>query len=212
LVILSHWDADHWSSAPLVSGALNLTFVAPYQVMTPPQITFAGTITGSLMISKATPGTILKFANVELHRANGPISNRNDSGFFMVVQAPSSGDPFFFPGDADYSATGGMPATAAGMLATHHGGNWKSGVSPPAAATGKQRVVYSFGSGNSYKHPTAASRSTHASASFSGLDTVLRPGGLSGNGTGHVYLDWSGASIPSAPCGNPDCYQNLDQS
>lgn len=218
IFVLSHWDADHWSSAPLVPASLNLDWVAPYQSLTPPQIVFAGTIAGKLVVSKAAAGTKFYFANAEIHRAAGPWSDRNNSGFFLVVDAPGAGDPFFFPGDADYANTKGMPSNAAAIAATHHGGNWKSGITPPAAVGGPKRVVFSFGifsatRSNSYGHPTSSSRGDHRIAGYAGADTPLRAGGQSGNGTGHVHLDWAGStSIPAAPCGRKSCYQNLDQT
>jgi hypothetical protein len=219
MIVLSHWDADHWSSAPLVPASLSLTWIAPYQSLTPPQLVFAGTITGTLAVSKAPSGTKFTFANVEVHRSTGPWSDRNNSGFFLVVDDPSSGDPFFFPGDADYANTASMPASAAGMASTHHGGNWSSTTAPPnASGSGADRVVFSFGmfsatKPNTYGHPTTTSRNDHAAVGFSGLDTPLRTGGSSGNGTGHVYLDWSAApALPGTwPCGKKSCYQNFDQ-
>jgi hypothetical protein len=222
LMLLSHWDADHWSSAPLVAASLSRDWIAPYQWITSPHIVFVGTIVsagGTLRVSKAAPGTVFSFGNARLHRANGTAKSRNDSGFFLVVHPSTSGEPFFFPADADYAHTVGMPSTAAGIVATHHGGNWKSTTAPSSAGGGgATRAAYSFGifsavKSNSYGHPTTRSVTDHTAAGFSTLDTPLRNGtGRSGNNTGHVYLDWAGAAVPTAPCGLAACYQNLDQS
>lgn len=216
LIILSHWDSDHWSSGPLVTTSLTLDWIAPFQSVTTPHLTFAASITsagGTLLVSKAAPGTRLSAGQVHLDRAGG--SSRNDGGFVMSVDPPGAGDPFFFPGDADYQHTPTKPATCAGITATHHGADWRSTTAPSAASgRGADRVVFSygiFGPGrtNSYGHPTSRSTTDHAGAGFNRLDTPLRtmPGS-----TGHVHLDWAGAPIPAAPCGRRACYQNLDQA
>lgn len=96
--VLSHWDADHWSSAPLVPASLNLDWVAPYQSLTPPQIVFAGTISGKLLVSKAAAGTKFSFANAEIHRAAGPWSDRNNSGFFPGGRCACGRESLLFPG------------------------------------------------------------------------------------------------------------------
>jgi hypothetical protein len=216
LIMLSHWDSDHWSSGPLVAKSLTLDWVAPFQSVTSPHLVFAGSIPaagGTLLVSKAAPGTSFSAGQAHIYRARG--STRNDSGFSLTVDPPASGEPFFFPGDADYQYVAGKPSTGAGLTATHHGGNWRSTIGPPSAGGGSgTRVVFSYGvfrSGrlNTYGHPTSRSTIDHAGAGFSRLDTALRtaPGS-----TGHVHLDWAGAAIPTAPCGRAACYQNLDQA
>jgi hypothetical protein len=219
LMMLSHWDSDHWSSGPLVKASLALDWIAPFQSITSPHLAFAGDIRragGMLLVSKAGPGTSFSIGNVQLHRATG--SSRNDGGFWLKVDPPSSGEPFFFPGDADYQYISSPPSPAAGMAATHHGADWGSKISPPSAGGGgATRVVFSFGifsatRRNTYGHPTSRSITDHTAAGFSQLDTPLRAGGHSGNGTGHVHLDWAGSPVPTAPCGRTGCYQNLDQS
>jgi hypothetical protein len=213
LMLLSHWDTDHWSSAPLQPASLSLDWVAPYQTLTPPQIAFAATIAaGHLFVSKAAPGTVFSYGNAEYVRASG--TSRNNGGFWLLVNPPQTGEPFVFPADADYNYLGTkLPGIANGISATHHGASWASSVTPPGAGgSSRQRVVFSYGSPNSYKHPTTRSIGDHTTAGFSRLDTTTRSGGLSGNTTGHVFLDWTGGGIPTAPCGNSKCYQNLDQA
>ena len=202
------------SSGPLVTASLALDWIAPFQTITSPQLIFAASVRsagGILLVSRATPGTSFSFGNVSFHRARG--TTRNDSGFWLQVDPPSSGEPFFFPGDADYLHLRSAPSTAAGLAATHHGANWPSTTAPPGAGGAVlKQVVFSFGLGNSYGHPTSRSITDHTTAGFARIDTPLRSGGHSGNGTGHVYLNWAGGPIPSAPCGRISCYQNLDQS
>jgi hypothetical protein len=216
LIVLSHWDSDHWSSGPLVANSLKLDWIAPFQSVTSPHLAFAASITkagGNLLVSKAAAGTCFSAGQLNLHRAMG--SSRNDSGFTLNVDPPVSGSSFFFPGDANYSHVSGQPSVSAGLTATHHGGNWKSTSVPPlATGFGRDRVVFSYGvfpSGlpNTYGHPTSRSTGDHASAGLNRIDTPLRtaPGS-----TGHVHLDWVGTPIPTAPCGRPPCYQNLDQA
>jgi hypothetical protein len=219
LMMLSHWDSDHWSSGPLVTASLRLDWIAPFQSISSPHIVFAASIPsagGTLLVSTAAPGVSFSLGNIRVRRATG--GTRNDGGFWLKVDPPSSGEPFFFPGDADYQYISSPPSSVAGLPATHHGANWTSTTPPPAAGGGGATcVVFSFGifsasRSNTYGHPTTRSISDHTAAGFSRLNTPLRSGGHSGNGTGHVYLDWAGTPVPTAPCGRPACYQNLDQS
>ncbi|MGY8681260.1 hypothetical protein Q2941_26220 [Bradyrhizobium sp. UFLA05-153] len=216
LIVLSHWDSDHWSSGPLVATSLTLDWIAPFQSVTSPHLTFAGSIItagGTLLVSKAAAGTSFSAGQLHLYRASG--TSRNDSGFTLNVDPPTTGSRFFFPGDADYTYVAGKPSMSAGLTATHHGGSWKSASAPPTATgRGRDRVVFSYGifpSGlpNTYGHPTARSTGDHAMAGFNRLDTPLRTAPAS---TGHVHLDWAGTPAPTAPCGRHACYQNLNQA
>jgi hypothetical protein len=210
LIMLSHWDSDHWSSGPLVAKSLTLDWIAPYQTVTSPHLTFAGSIKsagGTLLVSKAAAGTCFSSGQTHLYRASG--TTRNDSGFTLNLDPPTTGEPFFFPGDADYQFVAGKPSTSAGMTATHHGGNWRSAVGPPSAGGGgRLRVVFSYGSPNTYGHPTGRSTTDHGRAGFHRLNTPLR---IAPRKTGHIYLDWASGPLPTAPCLRSACYQNLDQ-
>ncbi|WEJ08442.1 hypothetical protein [Sinorhizobium prairiense] len=217
VMVLSHWHDDHWSSGPIVTRSLSLTWIAPFQSVTSPHLAFAASIVsagGRLLVTRVAS---FSFGNALFHHATG--TSRNDSGYWVQVNPPKAGKPFFFPADASYQHIGPRaPLTLQGIAATHHGGDWKNAVLPPSAGgTVRCRSVFSFGlfpsgASNTYGHPTTRSVADHNKAGFVQLDTPLRTGGKSGNGTGHVHLDWSGTRIPSAPCGNSVCYQNLDQA
>lgn len=217
LMVLSHWHDDHWSSGPIVTRSLSLTWIAPFQSVTSPHLAFAASILSSGGHLLVTSVASFSFGNARFHRAIG--TSRNDSGYWVRVEPPGPGEPFFFPADAAYQHIGPQaPLTVQGITATHHGGDWRNPVLPPSAGGALQcRSVFSYGlfpggNPNTYGHPTTRSVGDHINVGFSNLNTPLRAGGNSGNGTGHVHLDWAKSPVPSAPCGNSACYQNLDQA
>ena len=114
----------------------------------------------------------------------GPTDRRragNDSGFFLVVHAPSSGTPFFFPADADYAHRVGMPSAVVGVVATHHGGDWKSVINPPTGFGGKRCCVFTYGIFQ--PHEIQQLRSSHAAFDLGPRRRWVRP-----------------CSPPSSPC------------
>ncbi|TAZ68231.1 ComEC/Rec2 family competence protein [Rhizobium ruizarguesonis] len=208
-IILSHWHDDHWSSGPLIpnSLALALTWIAPFQPVSGPHIALISAVVGANGTMMVTHGSRISLSNAVFHRANG--KSVNNSGFWAEVSSPYGGHPLLLPADASYSHLQNMPSLVEGIAVTHHGADWKHVQLPPKCVSTVNKAVFSFGLPNSYGHPTTRSRQDHTGGKQ--IDTANRTSSASGNGSGHAHLDWLGRPIPTAPCGNLQCYQNLDQ-
>jgi len=203
-VVLSHWDLDHWVSGKKHPNALDLTWIAPRQKMGASHLKFATELQrrGKLLIwptglATATTGhgTLFK---LQKHR------DRNYSGLVVVAEvgSPSAKVRVLCPGDAPYHR---LPTAAvsglSGLVATHHGGLYRAD-SPPAPASTPGAIAYSFGTGNSYKHPHKLAVSRHASGGWTRRrDTP----------NGHTALP-ALPTLPLAPaCGGIQCSLAIQQ-
>jgi hypothetical protein len=162
-VILSHWDMDHWISAYRHKEALDLKWIVPRQHVGPTHLKFALDLNAkkNLLIWPKTLtmlplewGTVMKLP---------PHRDRNHAGLIVVVSVNKGN--VLCPGDARYSLIPkSMMTNLVGLLATHHGGNYRAD-RPPNASCGN-RVIFSFGKGNTYHHPSDVSVSKHHSAGW----------------------------------------------
>jgi hypothetical protein len=189
MVILSHWDWDHWSSAQRWPEALNTPWLTPPVPLKPIQLAFAAELLerGSLHIwDAAWPGTITAGA-VTIERCTGRTSN--DSGLAVTLRRRrSSPKNYLLPGDADYAC---IPSVVAGesfnaLCMTHHGGRLHSPTYPKAKRGAAS--VLSAGPRNSYRHPLFDTVATHLEHGWS-LPTGTA---LSGQRPCHVLVPWGG--------------------
>lgn len=164
-VILSHWDLDHWVSGQRHSEALDLKWIVPRQRMGPTHRKFAAELhqRGNLVIWPAgvasistSIGQLLKLPS---HR------NRNYSGIVLIATLGDDLARVLCPGDAPYHR---IPADVLtnlhGLVATHHGGNYRADIPPPANGIGA--VAYSFGLNNSYGHPRPVAIRKHVASGW----------------------------------------------
>lgn len=174
LVVLSHWDVDHWAAAEDAGGdLLKSNWVVPSQVLGGKHAKFAARILhsgGSIFVVKRSskPKSIMAGSqNVYIKYGKGRYNSaryRNDSGLVLTVHinAPSGRQTLFFPGDAKYSMCDVPPPEVDLLVASHHGadpGGQKR--LPGPKDKGRSRLVYSFGHPNKYKHPTKAATLHH---------------------------------------------------
>ncbi|MFO0611520.1 MAG: hypothetical protein U0414_02945 [Polyangiaceae bacterium] len=172
IVVLSHWDFDHWRSALASPGSLSLTWIAPKQKWGPTAGSFVGSLRGAggtLLLwgrssSPALPG------HLSIARCTG--SSRNDSGLAVKAAIRRLGvtSRALFPGDARYTAIpAGLLGTLDHLVASHHGSGLVG--TPPAAG---RDVVYSFGINragtfmgtNSHGHPDRRALATARTAGW----------------------------------------------
>lgn len=168
LVILSHWDWDHWSSAlrQPQSGILDKTWLAPPdKSIGPVHRKFAAQLT-NLQIWPDGESEI-SGGGIKIFRCTG--KTRNDSGLGVLWKpSQSEGSGFLFPGDCDYSY---LPANIKtlfldGIIASHHGAVCKSGTLPPKPKSSSSRWYVSAGPGNLYGHPTSKGYRQHTKAGW----------------------------------------------
>jgi hypothetical protein len=169
-VVLSHWHMDHWISGDRHQSAQQLPWIVPRQALGPSDMRFAQKLQsyGSLIIwpnnltSLITPfGEIHKLPNA---------SDRNNSGLVFVAKVGPHNDKVHVlcPGDAKYVKflpQISLPQSLGGLIATHHGGLYR-GDTPPQASTKSNYIAYSYGQGNSYRHPHHQTVNKHQNAGW----------------------------------------------
>lgn len=192
LIILSHWDQDHWAGAlHIKSQALPLTWVVPRQQLDGVHKSFAHEIIsagGKLLVLDMTKDNVESslLSNKQIVRFSlGVGTSRNNSGIILAVenndlQFPSSwlltGDCAYnyFPKSFQYS-----PPVA--VVAPHHGGVTRvSTIAPsPAIHNGYNRLIYSYGPDNKFsttQHPTHSSVYIHRVAGWNVGTWTTAPG------------------------------------
>ncbi|WP_159618113.1 hypothetical protein [Arthrobacter zhaoguopingii] len=171
LVLLSHWDRDHWAAAKDgKQGLLKSRWVVPSQRIAGTHAKFAALILqqgGSIFVVKRSskPGRNLPSGQrIDLKYGKG--ADRNNGGLSLTLTCNFSCPPhtLFFPGDARYEMCDAPPPEVAFLVASHHGADPKGTSKLPRPASRlSSRLVYSFGPNNRYKHPFVKALSDHAS-------------------------------------------------
>lgn len=187
MIILSHWDWDHWSSAYRDTDALDAIWLAPPVPLTPIQLAFAADlyVRNKLVIWDHTWPLTIRAGVVRLERCTGNVSN--DSGIAVTLYAAkSSTRNCLLPGDAAYKY---IPSVVLGntfnaLSMTHHGGRLHS-VHYPKPKRGSASAL-SVGPRNTYKHPLFQTIGAHLSNGWK-YPTVTA---LSGQRPCHVLLPW----------------------
>jgi hypothetical protein len=187
IVILSHWDWDHWSSAQRYPEALNASWLTPPVPMKPIQQAFAAELyaRGSLHIWNHTwPATIIE-GPVTIERCTGRTAN--DSGLSVTLRQKTNGKRnCLLPGDAAYahipSVVAGESFSVLGM--THHGGRLHSAIYPKPKRSSSS--VLSVGPRNSYRHPLFSTIAAHLENGW-GFPTGTA---VSGQRPCHVLVPW----------------------
>lgn len=150
LVVLSHWDFDHYSGCWLDPRLLDVNWLAPLQ---------SGGKTFALTVKWLVRNGRLRWFTGQgclvspmglIGKCSGRI--RNDSGLAMRVELVG-GLHVLLPGDCDY---GNLPPAlsqgAVGVLSVSHHGGTRAGPLPPKGDPGM--ALMSYGEGNTYGHPS----------------------------------------------------------
>jgi hypothetical protein len=199
LIVLSHWDCDHWMGVCLPGTAsqttgLGLQWIAPKQTITTHHKTFVLDIIakgGSLRIYDPmlhTIGTAVLSVNERIRFTRGERAGRNHSGIVLSVEKYMLGGwkSWLLTGDCDYRYFRHLGVhEAVAVVVPHHGANPVTKSPPPAAtsvygSTGYTRAVYSFGPGNTQsgvRHPTPLAVARHHGSGWShGGSWATNPG------------------------------------
>jgi hypothetical protein len=129
----------------------------------------------------------------------GPQNSRNDSGLALAVEQTLAHETLrmLFPGDCSYDHVPGSKSYAlTSLVAAHHGGKTGANFAPSPNGRPCGRLVYSFGAGNVYRHPTPTGRCVHNT-----WQQVLETANRDSSGLGHVHLYWR----EDAPDADPGC-------
>lgn len=227
LVILSHWDQDHWAGAlHIKSQALALTWVVPRQQLDAAHKSFAHEVisAGGRLLVLDMPQDIVglsTLANNQIMKFTlGIGTSRNNSGIVLAIENNDSYFPssWLLTGDCAYThfpnAFKYSPPVA--LVAPHHGGvtNRKNIAPSPATHNGYRRLIYSYGPDNKFRtvrHPTTSSVDVHRLAGWDMGYWNSAPGDSSSTGNvratskhspspferGGVLVGWE--SLPALP-------------
>jgi len=188
-IVLSHWDWDHWSSAARDVAAQACRWIVPRQMLGR-----LGGVHASMAANIVAAGKLLVWPTGNSSISNGHLEirkcmgkPRNHDGLALVISDPqSTGQPILLTGDAEYgSIPGALGKDYGALVASHHGGPMRSAAVPSSTTAASNRVVYSFGAGNSYHHALGATRANHIAGGWTcSLDTdaATRPS--------HVGIGW----------------------
>jgi beta-lactamase superfamily II metal-dependent hydrolase len=234
-IILSHWDTDHWAGANRfvdpqnASSFLSKKWIAPCDLTVGPRhIVFAYSIIssgGQLNIVTGgwrQHGPIRMQNNSELMLLEGSGTSRNDSGIALKVTENSSSDRhWLLTGDVQYNY---LPLSSCSrfvaIIVPHHGAKMKNQFSIPSPYNQNyNRLIYSFGSGNCFNHPTSDCVNDHQSVGWQhGRWIQNNPGDIIAGGNvlatachlntppnsnhlGGIAVGWRGApQISCEPC------------
>lgn len=183
LVMLSHWDEDHWYSAPMGVSAKAATWLVPRQITSPRAVMFSTTLpkiycvpeamVGQTWIFTTTSGDQVcweKIASAPPANAEDEDCNRTGIAFSVVKKNPGGGAPqvVLLPGDAafgkvkHYEGQRKKGYVLRGMVAFHHGSKLhickatQSLLSGWTSTANSVDIVFSCASNNSFGHPDFA--------------------------------------------------------
>ncbi|PZT85175.1 MAG: hypothetical protein DI630_36300 [Gordonia sp. (in: high G+C Gram-positive bacteria)] len=168
LVILTHWDRDHWKGADLDPNLRTLTWIAPRQQISPTHSKHAARILangGRLLIVKRSSRPIVmlrgQHQQIDVRYCSGNPNTRNHSGLAVQVYSSVTDSTWVFPGDCDYRFLPPITTPVSALVASHHGAKVLG--TPPVRPADRDyvRLVYSYGVPNSYGHPTASAVAKH---------------------------------------------------
>jgi hypothetical protein len=221
-IILSHWDHDHWSSEGRDTRVHAQTWIVPRQVSNSTKR--APHHSSLIKAIQAAGGSILvwpsglstkRIGQLEISLCTG--SSKNTSGLSLEVHAPSrvTALPVLMPADAGYDDLRVVPASGQhdAIVCPHHGGHSNSPNIPKPPSGSYQRLIYSYGPTNTYKHPLFRTYDPHHLADWfdnrTGVTKPTPPPHIVRNtedrtskGLGHVGFDWTTSTSGSAlACG-----------
>lgn len=182
IVILSHWDWDHFHAAFSLQHLQDGPWIVPNQTVGPGAARLAQILLskGNLLVWSGNPS--LDGSPLELFRTStSPVISNNNSGIIAYVRL-SSGNQVLLTGDADYDC---LPisietdrASIDHLVVTHHGARLHpdaTWIPQPVDASGT--AIVSYGTKNVYRHPHSETRESHLHGNWSWKPTAGVYGG-----------------------------------
>ncbi|MFC8409468.1 hypothetical protein [Arthrobacter sp. NPDC057259] len=177
MVVLSHWDTDHWKAAKDGNQELlKSIWVVPGQKIRPTHAKFASSILQSggsvYVVKRSSKPKSSATSGQHLSISYGTGKDLNNSGLvltlIMAARATSNRYVLFFPGDAAYKMCVAPPRKVDLLVASHHGADSTGNTGIPAPKSKQHsRLVYSFGPDNSYNHPRGNAIAAHKTGGWS---------------------------------------------
>jgi beta-lactamase superfamily II metal-dependent hydrolase len=178
VVVLSHWDKDHWAGALKDRDAMIRTWIVPRQIISVGHAAFGSDILragGRILVwssqQPCIPVPIGSRQSMTVGRCTG--KDRNGSCLVIRVDDENHGElrHWLLTGDGGYDQLPfALPGRTVAMTVPHHGAKMAVNGSVPAGpGHAYGRVLYSFGPGNKFSsttHPTRASVSEHENAGW----------------------------------------------
>jgi len=185
IVVLSHWDSDHYAGFHRWPTVRNAFWIVPDQEVGPnAEFVVESLMTaGRLIMSSLPPNKNFSVGGITLigcdsSVVNGKSKKINNSGLAISISLKSKRN-VLLPGDADYKAISNFLYPAPDFLVvSHHGAKVEGSV--PLAPTGCCRAVVSLGLQNCYKHPSIQSMNDHSAAGWPLEFTSELPNGVYG--------------------------------
>lgn len=181
-VILTHWDADHWSGVRHDPGLLASTWLAPRQNIGVFHARLADNVIHAggamLIVSNFYKKTSMHHPqhwstpprqpqSLEIASCTG--TDRNNSGLAVKVSDHERKLSWLVTGDASYASIPTFAHTypMAALTVPHHGAAQDAGsVAPLPPSSRYSRAMYSFGEANSYDHPRLSATTLHVNSGF----------------------------------------------
>lgn len=215
LMVLSHWDWDHWSSALRDLRALQRPWILPVQDGAGDLGAVHARFLAMLTANGAdihwwhdgTPDIVSPLTGVTIFQARGPRKSRNESGLALWVA--QDGRTVLLPGDASLEFACPGASSLGYLMVPHHGGKSRLRTVPSPSDRRRSYLVYSYGIGNSYLHPLPRTVRTLRRSWKKNAHTALRDG----SGLGHVGINLVARNQPSKlpPCGHCMCQLGIRQ-
>jgi len=160
VVILSHWDYDHYSRARIDERLRNLMWVAPEGIVGPNTHKFIKSLGRNLYVASPKRGFPLNLGCFCFEWANG--TDRNNSG--LVVHLVIGKSKILLTGDASYDHIAAhLKTDLTALTIPHHAsetGHFIASIPPPLKST-EGKAVICAGHNNRYGHPSSTVLTDH---------------------------------------------------
>jgi hypothetical protein len=179
VVVLSHWDTDHYAYGRQNSAFHSLPWIAPEQTAVGPNaFKFAKKLHDAGLLLLIGRGRSSRHRRgVRLIRCNG--KNLNGSG--LALHFKSASRSILLSGDAEYDEIPSMRGIRlCGLQIPHHGGKLNNTVSIPQGH-GVAHAIASCGLPNRYGHPSPTTINDHSGAGWKVSVTAEWGGAARGN-------------------------------
>lgn len=170
VVIISHWDTDHFAYGMQNAAFRNLQWVAPCQIIGPLAFRFASLLLSSGNLTLIGQGhTNRQRHGLRVIRCAG--SDINNGGIALHVKTKVR--EILLVGDAKYECVPGISKMQlSSVQLSHHGGRMGSSSIVPNPADTPGTAIVSYGLKNRYGHPNSLTIKKHKSVGWTVLSTV----------------------------------------